>query len=436
MFKYKTEAELTAMTPAERDTYAVDKRKFEQESTQKMIADAIKAAFPDKTADQIKAEADALKKEKDEKDLFKKEFDEVKETVNQIKENTRKVDEKPDAILVYDAKGKKYETLTQKDNFEKIKASIMVKGPQEHEFIVKADTLRSSVVGNPAALDLPDIGQLATKKLTMYDVFPKVPVSRDQNGTVRYVDWDADTISRAAAMLAEGDTFPNSTAKWATYTMELKKVGDRIPMSEEFMYDDARFGAELEGFLRTNIAIVLNDELTNGVGTTTHVKGLLTYAPTWTPTGAGVEAPTIYDLLVVMKTAITKLYGSKYNPDVAFMNDTDIDAYKLAKDANENYIMPPFVGQNGTVIDGMVVISNNDVAQNTLVIGDRRYARIYEEPGIVVATGYNGTDFEEDMMTLKARRRLNLLVRKADETGWLKCTNITTALTTIDNPIS
>ncbi|UYW01789.1 hypothetical protein K5I29_02370 [Flavobacterium agricola] len=41
MFKYKTEAELTKMTPEERDQYSTDKREFEQKQSEKTIKEAL-----------------------------------------------------------------------------------------------------------------------------------------------------------------------------------------------------------------------------------------------------------------------------------------------------------------------------------------------------------------------------------------------------------
>ena len=57
------------------------------------------------------------------------------------------------------------------------------------------------------------------------------------------------------------------------------------------------------------------------------------------------------------------------------------------------------------------------------------YAKIYEEPGIVVATGYDGSDWSSDMMTMKARKRLNLLIRAQDQVGFAKVASISAALT-------
>jgi hypothetical protein len=48
-----------------------------------------------------------------------------------------------------------------------------------------------------------------------------------------------------------------------------------------------------------------------------------------------------------------------------------------------------------------------------------------------LSRGYTGSQFVEDMMTLKARKRLALLVRTADKGGFAKVTSISAALTTL-----
>lgn len=433
-FTYKTEVELSAMTPEQRDIYGTQKREFESKATEKMIQDALDKAFPtkysemkakhpDKNESEIKALVAAEElAEKTARENTIKEIKELKETVAQLKEagagpaSIKTVEEKLEAVI--------------KTEREKINISLKNKG-QEHEFVVKADTLRASVVGNANALDVPGIGQLAYRKLTVYDMFTKIPVGINMNGTVRYVDWDDATKVRAAAAIAEAGTFPESTAKWATYTLTLKKVGDSIPLSEEFAYDDAMFAAELADFLRTNVSIVIDTALINATGTGATILGMLAQVPAYTPVASGITDASIYDLIVTMKAAITAPYGSKYMPNVALMTTTDINKYKLKKDANHNYVMPPFVTRDGNTIDGILVLECNALTVDTMILGDSRFGKIYEEPGVYVATAYNGTDFIEDMMTMKARRRLNLLIRTVDQTGWLKLVGIDAALVTL-----
>ena len=320
------------------------------------------------------------------------------------------------------------EIESQKDGI----AKAVNKEVKEHEFqITAADTTRSSVTNSTQALRLLDIGQLATKRLTAYDVFQKVPVGSGSNGVVRYADWDLATTVRAAAMIAEGGTFPESTAKWEEFSLNLRKIGDTIPVTEEMVMDAPRFAAELDSFLRTNISLIENAQLTKGAGTGQNLTGVYTSAPTYTAVASGISDASIYDLIVVMRSAITGPYGSKYNPDFAFMNISDINKMKLKKDANENYIIPPFVDRNGQQVDGVVVIENNDITADTLVLGDSMFGKIYEVEGVTVSTGYTGDQFAEDLMTLKARKREALLIRNVDKTGFLKCTGIAAALVTL-----
>jgi hypothetical protein len=107
----------------------------------------------------------------------------------------------------------------------------------------------------------------------------------------------------------------------------------------------------------------------------------------------------------------------------------------LKKDVNRQYVAPPFSqSSNGVgefVVAGIRIIECNAIPANQLVLGDSRYAKIYEEPGFVVATGYDGSDWSNDMMTLKARKRLNLLLRTVDRTGFAKVASISAALTTL-----
>jgi hypothetical protein len=104
---------------------------------------------------------------------------------------------------------------------------------------------------------------------------------------------------------------------------------------------------------------------------------------------------------------------------------------KLKKDANENYVIPPFVSRDGTEVAGILVLEENAIVANTMVLGDRSYARIYEKAGIVISRGMVNAQFNEDMETLKARTRLAFLIRGADKGGFLKVTSISAALVTL-----
>lgn len=300
------------------------------------------------------------------------------------------------------------------------------------EINLKATTNRASVTGNQQAVELSDIGQLATRKLSMYDAFPKITIgTSNHNGVIRYYDWDEATKVRAAAMIAEGAAFPESTAKWQTYTERLRKVGDTLPVTEEFLEDEQMFAGELEMFLRTNVELEIDNQICNGDGTGENLTGLIASTPAFTPVASGITDASVYDLVLKVKESITATGGAKYTPDIALMNISDILKYKLKKDANNNYVMPPFVDRNGQVIDGVTVIESNIVTANTMFIGDRRFGRIYQMPGITLSQGTVNNQFNEDLTTLKVRRRMLFLIRNVDRTGWKQVTDIDAALVTL-----
>lgn len=303
----------------------------------------------------------------------------------------------------------------------------------EKEVVVKTLLQRSAIDGNQNAYDIPEIGALSTRKLSLYNLFPKLNIGKgNHNGTIRYYDWDEATIARAAAAVAEGAAFPESVAKFKKYAVTIQKVGDTLPVTEEFFEDEALFAAELEMFLRVNVELEVDRQLYEGDGTGDTIVGLMASINSYTlPATKSIQNPNIYDLIEKVDEQITTLGGSKYMPDVVIMNKSTINRMKLAKDANDNYILPPFVGRDGRDVGGKVVIESNIFSDNELVVGDRRFARIYEVDGITMSKGHVSAQFAEDEMTLKVRKRLAFLIRNCDKKGFRKVLDIDAALTAL-----
>ncbi len=398
------------------------------EEIQKLLTD-VNAAAKAAVTEQLKAmNADTLKKEDVQKMI--EEATKGNEDVSTLKTQIQNLANAIEALKENGNNAVESAAKFLKEKKDELKEIAMgMKG--KAELVVKTLVQRSSISGNQQTYELPDIGQLATRKLVLYDLFPKITLGTNNNGTVRYYDWDADTISRAAAAVAEGAAFPESTAAWVTNTVSLKKIGDSLPVTQEMFDDEEMFAAELGMFLETNVKLALDQQLATGDGTSNKLTGIVSSSTAYTPVAAGIQAPTIYDLLVKMSETITKTGGSKFQPDIALLNITDINKMKLSKDHNDNYILPPFVAPDGTRVGQIYVIECNSITANTCVVGDRRYARIYEKPGVVLSQGYINDQFTKDEMTLKASKRTLFLIRACDKPGFLYCSDIDAALTTL-----
>lgn len=358
--------------------------------------------------------------------MYNEQFETMNKAIRQIGLSVKAIGESPEKEITH-----------QKAEFETIKSEIqeIAKG-KRGEVEIKAVTNVASIATNTAGFDIPNVGQLATAERNAYSIFPKQNISNGMNlrKTINYWDWDESTTVRAAAMVAEGGTFPESTAKWKQYTLPVQKVGDTLPITEEFFEDEQMFYSELGMFLRTNVEIVVNSQIINGDGTGNNLTGLIASTPAYVPVASGITDASIYDLIVKLREDISSTGGNKYRSNFALMNIADINLMKLKKDANNNYVLPPFVDRSGNVIDGVTVVEDNAVVANTMYLGDSRFARIYERTGIDISTGTIDQQFVEDAMTLKVRKRLAFLIRTVDQTGFRRVTSISAALTTLATP--
>ena len=327
-------------------------------------------------------------------------------------------------------KGGKMEVKSVAEEIKEKKAEIkaVAFSSSSKDVEIKALTTRASVADNAQGFFIPEITQLGHKERTLYNVLPKVSIS-DSNtgGVVRYRDWDEATTVRAAAMVAEGAAFPESTAKFAWYSKDLKKVGDTLPVTEEFFEDEAQAASELSMFLGINVNLKIDEQLVNGDNTGQNLEGIITSAPAYTAVASGIASPNLKDLAIKVKNDITRTRGSKYKPDMLLCNSLTMEGLILAKDANNNYIFD----ENTGTLGGLFVVVDENVADNTIIVGDRKYARIYEKQGLVISRGMPNAQFLEDEMTIKARARMLLLIKNGDKTGFRKVTDVAAALVTL-----
>jgi HK97 family phage major capsid protein len=296
----------------------------------------------------------------------------------------------------------------------------------------KATFSRPDVTNNQDATTISGVSRLGRRPLSLTDVLTNIEITdNNNNGQVKYTDWDPATVS-GAATLAEGGTFPASTAKFRQYFEPLQKIGDIIGYTDESADDLDFLIQEIEWFLLNNIDHVTEDQVINGNGTAPNFKGMVNRVPVWTPVSRGIVDPSIYDLLVVLRNIIFANAGSKGAPDFVLMNPADAEKMMLTKDQNGNYIIPPF--KDGERIRNMAIIESPYVAANTLFTGIGSMARLYSKPGFGLEFGYAAGQFEKGEKSMRVFRRGLFLLREADKSSFLRVTNIAAAVAALAPP--
>ena len=296
------------------------------------------------------------------------------------------------------------------------------------EVEIKAVFASGSISGNTDATRDLAISELNTQYLNLRDIYPTEQIS-GANLYV-YTDWNPATITRSAAMVAEGGAFPESEAGFIERSITMHKVGDSIPVNEEVWEDEARFGNELDFFLRTNVAIKIQDELLNGDDTGVRLRGLINSGTTYVPVAAGVVDANAWDVAQNMALVMAKL-GKKYMPTHLLMNATEFYKMSSKKDGNNNYATAPFVSADGTNVGSMSIIIDNSIVDNSMIALDSRFGKILQKVGIQVSRGLVNNQFLTDQETLKVRERLNLLIKESNRASVQICTSISAAKTAI-----
>lgn len=382
--------------------------------------------------------------------LVSEKFDEVKSgllTMDQLAEQTesfakaediKDLSEKLDGVVI-DLKKmaeveKSRKVLTLKEQIaakhEDLKAALTdgSKKGFTMDLDLKTNVTSTSITDDSQGVYLPGFNQEAFLGMVFEQFFRKVTLPANHHGTVYYVD--QTTVTRNAANKAEAAAAPESALAWTQRSLGMGKILDSIPMTHEAMLDIDQLVAEVELFIMNNMRLHMDSNMWDGNGTLPNWKGIYTYSTDFTQAIAQgatvdkVDGANIYDLIATIGTYIANGKESKYDPNVAFMNPRDVLKGQVIKDANDNYIIPPYVSRDGRNVAGTIIIPTAQVTANTLSMGDARHVRFYDVEGISLEYGLDADDFTKDLITLKGRKRGNLLLKELDETAFYKVTNI------------
>lgn len=314
--------------------------------------------------------------------------------------------------------------------------------------------IQSKAVATQAATDIAThtigmrvagIGQIPVRKPFMRDLFNVV------NCTLEYIKYiDQETVVRDAKNVASGATSTHTTKlTWKERSIQITNIRDMINVPIDMLDDYDFVEGELNRLLDTNVQLKIDNGLLNGTGVHPELHSVLevasefdatnTLTGTITPWNGTVKSPNIFDLVIAMASHIVSLgQDGAFMPNVVLFNT--IDRYKslLIKDADDNYLMPPFVVRVGGKeynIDGMIVRSNPNVAANSVVVFDNTKGTIYQRKNAIAEISYeNASNFETETATLKVYERLNLLIRNVDANAFMKCTDVETALAALQAP--
>lgn len=372
------------------------------------------------------------------KELSAKEVEGLKTELKGLEDLSKVVEKQGEAITNFKEKSVQENLTIEKEvkaillkNSESLKAMKAGAKNERVSFDVKSIVDVSALAGNSIGDRVSGIGQIAHQDAFLENIMSSNSTS---NRTIYYTD--QANVTRDAQNIAECALYPkNSDIDWIERTCQVEKIGDCIKVCRETLDDYDFIIGEIRNLLLTAIDIQVDAQLLTGTGVSPELKGLNTIASTFSA-GAyalAVQAPNVWDLMCVVASQIRTNSFNKYSPTHVLMNPVDATLLKKTKDSMNQYIMHPAMMDGG--IAGLSIIENTAIPVNTLLVGDFSKATVYNRQGVQVEIATeNEDDFVKDIVTIKASRRLALVVRNVDANAFTNVPDIAGALVAITKP--
>lgn len=283
---------------------------------------------------------------------------------------------------------------------------------------------------------MPGVGKKPVRNIVVEPLFRGETLGNMSRGNITYTD--QDTLTRNAATVDRCSTIPESDINWIEQSVPMQKIGDSIPVCKDALEDMGILEAELRNFLLENVALELDNQLLLGDGVSPNLKGVDSVAPNWAAGtfATSIPTPSVYD---VISTGVNQIKcageGSFFQPDVTLMHCDDVEEMRLTKDADGNYLIPPFADLSNFTIRGTRIIESTLVPQNQAYIGDFTYGTVWTSRNMTLEiANQHGDDFLEDCLRFKATTRKALVIRNVHAAAFLHVASISQAITDLTKP--
>ena len=344
---------------------------------------------------------------------------ELKENVRRSKSVSDMLNEAVTPEFLKSAQGKGKHNLITLDAhpMNMLKATV-----NEHTHLTFSTTNANSVV---LPFNEGGVSKAPDRQAYLVDLFNTATISSPR---VMWVERSARTDG--AATRAEAAIMGASDYTWIRRSLDVENISSYVKVTDEALTDWDMTLSEIRLELFGQLQRELDDQLLTGDGSTPNISGVTTLCNTFTYTGlnASVDAPNIFDAIAA---AAAHVRNNLYNPNYAVLHPTDFAKMNLQKDANGNYVLPPFISAGNMVIDGMRVVVNTGITAGQLLVGDFTKGTVYFRKGIDIRLwDQNDTDPIYGLKTITGDMRAVLKIAQPAYNAFVydAISDITTAI--------
>ena len=363
----------------------------------------------------MKSIEDATKLDKEQRQNIDAAISKANETAQIVGELSQKMDEVKKSVvergerptvrsaimkeLAGDAK-QKYELLKSRDS-------------NSMRLVLKAITTSDVSTGMKTEAYIDSLVGLERQPLRIKDLLTIIPVTSDS------VKYGKQTLrDNKAKIVAETAQKPYSNYKWEAATATIETMAHLTKMTLQAVADAPRLAAEVESEMRYGLALIEEDEILNGDGTSGHLSGLIENSTAYA-VPAGMATSNILTPLDRLRVAILQVHLAYAVPDAHVLNAVnmaEIDLMRRDPDQGGGYLFGNPNTQTGVAtLWRLPVVESQSMTVGQFLTGAFRYsAHLYDRQMTTVQISTeNDTDFELNLATMRCESRIGLGVRRS-----------------------
>lgn len=392
-FKYRSQVEVDKMDADQYDAYQAEARKFESEATKEQINEAVKSVT----------------------DQNKKDFDTITKTLGDLEQqfatfkSSASEGEAQKKGTFVDFVEKNIEKFSEND--KQYGANTVIK--------VAALMTTANVTPNVAGGFSPLFGnyidtEIGNKPKPENIILPLVTV-KTQPGTENI--WFSDRINEEgdAEFITEGALKPLADAEWTSTKRDIKEVAVRWKFTKRLMMHAPAVVSDFYEHVTELVDQKIDNQLLDGTGVGTNLAGIKSIAAAFiVPPGLALyyPEPNIYDVIMAMATRV-RLSNFKGQLTV-ILNVVWMAKMQGIKDAENRYIVAPFVTPDGRRVGEVNVVFSNKIPATDIVVGDLKKFNVVFAENIMYDEGYENDDFSKNLVSRKLEAFLGTYIKGSD----------------------
>lgn len=253
----------------------------------------------------------------------------------------------------------------------------------------------------PQSIRQPGFVEGLTRPLQVIDI---IPTFRTGESSVKYME--ETTRTHAAAEVAEGGPYAESTFAFTEKESPVRKIGDSLPVTDEQIEDVPMMQGYISTRLPFGVRQRLDGQVIVGNGTAPNLRGLKNVAGTQTQAKGADPVPDAF------YKAMTKIrINGRSLPTHHLIHPLDWQDVRLLRTADGVYVYGPPSDAGVDRLWGLPVVQTDADADGTGYTGSFRpdTVSLHERRGIDVQIGFVGTQFTEGKRTVRADTRVALV---------------------------